>query len=98
MEDQQSAPRATDARAVVREGLRRTVAAHGEPPDAAAGATAWRNRLLDETGSDHRGLVQLLLRVRADGLAAAAAARLLGARDVRAGHTCAARRRAGRPP
>jgi hypothetical protein len=56
---------------VVREGLRRVVTRWGEPAGADAPAgVVWQNRLLDEVGSDRRGLVQLLLRVHADGLAA----------------------------
>jgi hypothetical protein len=43
------------------------VAAYGEPPDDPAASRAWVNRLLDETGSDRRALVQLLLRLRATG-------------------------------
>lgn len=58
------------ARDVVREGLRRVVGAWGEPPAAGSEALrGWQNRLLDEVGSDRRGLVQLVLRVHADGLA-----------------------------
>ena len=66
----QSAGRPPDARSAVREGLRRVVAQLGDPPEAPDAARAWCNRLLDETGSDRRGLVQLLLRVRADGVVA----------------------------
>lgn len=56
---------------VVREGLRRVVERLGEPPAPGAADEAlrvWQNCLLDEVGSDRRGLVQLVLRVYAHGL------------------------------